>query len=301
MKIDICSASIFSADKNRMKAIDKKLSERSLGANESTTNEANSPSNGTSSTSEILTPIQSEYRARLRGTLLNLSSDYANGMGMRQTPTRTMNRANEQNSSNVGFNRITPNFLGQHGNDEMNNLVYSNISGDDENDINGSENIDPSGRMLSFQGNSFDASNTSGVPGNFTHNPVTPDPYTHDQLHVFDRNYSVSALIDPVLENSSRNSSTKTNRKINAAPTRILDAPELVDDYYLNLISWGKDNILAVALGQCVYLWNATSGDIQHLLTLPGEEDFVTSVRWADLPGHSNYLAIGTNDGPVQL
>jgi len=130
---------------------------------------------------------------------------------------------------------------------------------------------------------------------------VTPDPYSHDQLHVFDRNNRSLGLVDPALENSTRSSSTKTNRKINAAPTRILDAPELVDDYYLNLISWGKDNVLAVALGQCVYLWNATSGDIQHLLTLPGEEDFVTSVRWADLTGHSNYLAIGTNEGPVQL
>ena len=38
-------------------------------------------------------------------------------------------------------------------------------------------------------------------------------------------------------------------RRMPTAPTRILDAPGLVDDSYLNLISWTSDNILAVALG----------------------------------------------------
>jgi hypothetical protein len=38
----------------------------------------------------------------------------------------------------------------------------------------------------------------------------------------------------------------KLLRKV-PAPLRILDAPDIVDDYYLNLISW-KDNILAVSL-----------------------------------------------------
>lgn len=32
-------------------------------------------------------------------------------------------------------------------------------------------------------------------------------------------------------------------RTIPTAPLRILDAPDLVDDYYLNLISWGHNNV----------------------------------------------------------
>jgi cell division cycle protein 20 (cofactor of APC complex) len=42
----------------------------------------------------------------------------------------------------------------------------------------------------------------------------------------------------------------KTTRHIPSAPVRILDAPDLVDDYYLNLLSWGSSNVLAVALQQ---------------------------------------------------
>lgn len=55
----------------------------------------------------------------------------------------------------------------------------------------------------------------------------------------------------------------KTTRHIPTAPIRILDAPDMLDDYYLNLLSWSGSNTLAVALAQTVYLWNAGTGDIQ--------------------------------------
>ena len=45
------------------------------------------------------------------------------------------------------------------------------------------------------------------------------------------------------------------SRYVPQAPERILDAPELLDDYYLNLLDWGKNNVLAVALGDSIYLW----------------------------------------------
>lgn len=47
------------------------------------------------------------------------------------------------------------------------------------------------------------------------------------------------------------------NRYIPQAPDRILDAPDIIDDYYLNLMDWSGNNILAAALGAHVYLWNA--------------------------------------------
>ena len=93
----------------------------------------------------------------------------------------------------------------------------------------------------------------------------------------------------------------KVLRKVPSAPFRILDAPDIVDDYYLNLISWSKDNILAVALSQSVYLWNATTGEISHLVTLESPSDYVTSVNWCTLPGQTRYIAVGTNAYAVHL
>ena len=59
-------------------------------------------------------------------------------------------------------------------------------------------------------------------------------------------------------------------RHIPQAPERILDAPELLDDYYLNLLDWSSTNVLGVALGDSIYLWNASDGSIQQLMQTPG-------------------------------
>ena len=82
------------------------------------------------------------------------------------------------------------------------------------------------------------------------------------------------------------------------APERILDAPEILDDYYLNLLDWSSTNILAVALGPTVYLWNAESGSIDELMTSPEEDNNITSVSWIH---DGSYLAVGTSNCDVQL
>ncbi|RLU18571.1 hypothetical protein DMN91_008928 [Ooceraea biroi] len=88
-----------------------------------------------------------------------------------------------------------------------------------------------------------------------------------------------------------------TTRYIPQAPERILDAPEIIDDYYLNLVDWSSSNILAVALGANVYLWNAGSGTIEQLFELEGN-DYVCSVGWIQ---EGPYLAVGTTVGNTEL
>ena len=57
----------------------------------------------------------------------------------------------------------------------------------------------------------------------------------------------------------------KPQRKIPKMPYKVLDAPELADDFYLNLVDWGLNNSLAVGLGTCVYLWNASNSNVTKL------------------------------------
>ncbi|KAF8069619.1 CDC20-2 [Scenedesmus sp. PABB004] len=87
-------------------------------------------------------------------------------------------------------------------------------------------------------------------------------------------------------------------RHIPTTQERILDAPDLVDDYYLNLLDWSSGNTVAVALGPTVYLWNAASGTIDELCTSPNEGDYITSVQWA---ADSTHLAVGTSTAKVQI
>ncbi len=54
----------------------------------------------------------------------------------------------------------------------------------------------------------------------------------------------------------------KPTRKISKIPFKVLDAPELQDDFYLNLVDWSSLNVLSVGLGTCVYLWSACTSQV---------------------------------------
>ena len=89
----------------------------------------------------------------------------------------------------------------------------------------------------------------------------------------------------------------KLNRKIPKVPFKVLDAPALQDDFYLNLIDWNPENMLAVGLASCIYLWSAFTSKVTKLCDL-GLNDSVTSVIWSN---HSPLLSVGTNTGEVQI
>ncbi|KAG4972968.1 hypothetical protein AAZX31_11G027100 [Glycine max] len=89
----------------------------------------------------------------------------------------------------------------------------------------------------------------------------------------------------------------KRPRKIPPSSFKVLDAPALQDDFYLNLVDWSSNNVLAVALETSVYLWNASSSKVTKLCDL-GIDNSVCSVGWAPL---GTYLAVGSNSGKVQI
>lgn len=91
---------------------------------------------------------------------------------------------------------------------------------------------------------------------------------------------------------------TKTRRYIPQTSERTLDAPDLLDDYYLNLLDWGSSNVLSIALGNTVYLWNASDGSTSELVTIDDETGPVTSVSWAP---DGRHIAVGLNNSDVQL
>uniref|UniRef100_A0A1Q3G3M5 Fizzy-related protein homolog n=1 Tax=Culex tarsalis TaxID=7177 RepID=A0A1Q3G3M5_CULTA len=90
----------------------------------------------------------------------------------------------------------------------------------------------------------------------------------------------------------------KATRKISKIPFKVLDAPELQDDFYLNLVDWSAQNVLAVGLGSCVYLWSACTSQVTRLCDLSSDANTVTSVSWSER-GHQ--LAVGTHHGYVTV
>ena len=91
--------------------------------------------------------------------------------------------------------------------------------------------------------------------------------------------------------------SAQTRRRILTAPERVLDAPGLFDDYYLNLLDWGSCNQVAIGLERNVYVWNADTGSVSSLLeTSP--DTYVSSVRWSQ---DGAYVSVGLGTGDVQI
>ncbi|KAJ2784801.1 substrate-specific activator of APC-dependent proteolysis [Coemansia javaensis] len=87
-------------------------------------------------------------------------------------------------------------------------------------------------------------------------------------------------------------------RRIPRDPVKVLDAPGIRDDYYLNLIDWSSSNRIAVALDHEVYVWDARSGQTNRLCEAGTDGDCVTSVGWAE---NGRHLAIGLHSGAVQI
>ncbi|MCL7036867.1 hypothetical protein MKW94_016496 [Papaver nudicaule] len=81
-------------------------------------------------------------------------------------------------------------------------------------------------------------------------------------------------------------------------PQRTLDAPEIIDDYYLNLLDWGSSNVLAIALNNIVYLWDATDSSTSELMVVDEETGHITSVSWAP---DGRHVVVGLNNSEVQL
>ncbi|POR38020.1 Uncharacterized protein TPAR_01755 [Tolypocladium paradoxum] len=92
-------------------------------------------------------------------------------------------------------------------------------------------------------------------------------------------------------------SSAQLRRRIATAPERVLDAPGLIDDYYLNLLDWSSGNQVAIGLERSVYVWSADEGSVSCLLESPADT-YISSVKWSD---DGAYVGVGMGTGEVQI
>jgi cell division cycle protein 20 (cofactor of APC complex) len=81
-------------------------------------------------------------------------------------------------------------------------------------------------------------------------------------------------------------------------PEKILDAPDLLDDFYCNTIQWGENNLICVALGAKLFIWNAENGSIFSLMECTQPDQYISSVAFGAC---GQYLAIGTSYNDIQI
>ena len=87
------------------------------------------------------------------------------------------------------------------------------------------------------------------------------------------------------------------NRRVNKLPFKVLDAPMLEDDFYLNLLDWSQGNVLAVGLERSVYIWSAQTCQVRKICEVE-RDDQITSVGFSTTGSN---LAVGTAKGAAKI
>ncbi|OIR58417.1 MAG: cell division cycle protein 20-like protein [Amphiamblys sp. WSBS2006] len=73
----------------------------------------------------------------------------------------------------------------------------------------------------------------------------------------------------------------KRRAEISQYPIRILDGPGLVDDFYVNILEWmPQRDVMAIALGFTIYLWDELAETSSELFTAP--ESKISSINFID-------------------
>ena len=82
---------------------------------------------------------------------------------------------------------------------------------------------------------------------------------------------------------------------IPSAPEKVLDAPDIKDDYYLNLLDWSSKGVLAIGLTEKVYLYSTKQ--ITELCDLP-EDEYVCSLSYHP---EGSLLSVGLTNGNTDI
>jgi cell division cycle protein 20 (cofactor of APC complex) len=294
MDIDRCSASIRTGEKRRLDALPKAASARRRRHSE-----RNQADEDPTSQPMPISQRQLEFNRQMEAVLFGIPRDR-----LEPAPASSSVARSDASSAVSTFDSfISPN-LTQSTPRDPSNLAYATIpelleEANDSSDTlrrhNNSENL------LSFGSSNASGSSSAAARHNRTR-PRLPDPFNHDILHILQRSAHIES------HGSSNNSGDgDVIRRVKSSPLRVLEAPGLVDDYYLNLISWSAKNIVAIALSTSVWLFNYSFQEAQQLLELPGAEEsmergaYVTSVSWSKIPGQEHFLAVGTSNNTVQI
>ncbi|CEF62665.1 Fizzy/cell division cycle 20 related 1 [Strongyloides ratti] len=83
--------------------------------------------------------------------------------------------------------------------------------------------------------------------------------------------------------------------KIPSESYRTLDAPDLIDDFYSNLIDWSSKNIIAVCLKNRLFLYDALTSEVTQLCD--ATED-IASVKFSP---SGELIAFGTRTGEIKV
>lgn len=115
-------------------------------------------------------------------------------------------------------------------------------------------------------------------------------------------------LHHPIVEVPEVVSKAQKKIKIMKNPVKVLEAPSLLDDYYLSLVSWSRQNLIGVGLSNSIYFFNFLSHSVQKHYTinysesrntLNSEEDLNSYICGLTFDEFGTNLIFGDSQGKI--
>ncbi|GAM83083.1 hypothetical protein ANO11243_010690 [Dothideomycetidae sp. 11243] len=282
---DSPKSSIVRHSQNSPRRLDVGISDFSLTGTGPTASARATPSRSRSIRSTKTGKTKINYSAADRFIPNRQASEATRTVGSSKVDSDSRPKSSE-GSSILATNAATAFSIGGRGAEDDATLTLDRLTLDDDEDDN-RQYSKPSPSTAAYQSSIAEACGISLNQRILAFKPAAPESSRPIDLR--------SQYNRPIKPASA--TSAQFRRRVPVAPERVLDAPGLVDDYYLNLLDWSSGNQVAIGLERSVYVWSAESGTVSSLLECDAST-YISSVRWS---GDGAYVAAGLGTGEVQI
>ena len=109
----------------------------------------------------------------------------------------------------------------------------------------------------------------------------------------------INSIIQKNTNQKLKNEQIQLQRRIiPPLPIKILDAPNISDDFYYNILDWGTKNIISISLNNSQYLYNPELNKTEFLFSTEYNNIEICSSNFMN---NGSCLAIGFSDGNCDL
>jgi cell division cycle 20-like protein 1 (cofactor of APC complex) len=189
------------------------------------------------------------------------------------------NLTNQYNNKNlIDENTNNSNFINKDSNNIYDEILKQNVL---------NENIFNNNKINYYNNNTN------------SNNKIKTKIFKFKSNNIPKENFYYNILNNQKINNNSFNDSLYNIRKINSKPYKILKAPNLMDDFYLNLVDWSSKNDIAVGLGNSVHLYTTNQTQENILFTYNNTIDKYVSSLIISQDGE--LLAVGNSEGFIEI
>ena len=191
------------------------------------------------------------------------------------------NLTNQYNNKNlIDENTNNSNFINKDSNNIYDEILKQNVL---------NENV--------FNNNKINYYNNSTN----SNNKIKTKIFKFKSNNIPKENFYYNILNNQKINNNSFNDSLYNIRKINSKPYKILKAPNLMDDFYLNLVDWSSKNDIAVGLGNSVHLYTTNQTQENILFTYNNNNTIDKYVSSLIISQDGELLAVGNSEGFIEI